>query len=1020
MATISLVVDSTKARSGAKQYRDAMGRDVVKPSRQADKSVRRVEKSFGSLEKAGGGLKRALAGAFAGFTAVSAIRSATGVIAGFEETLATLEGVTGLDRTSDQFQALTDRARELGATTRFSAQESAEGLLFLSRAGFSADESLAAIGATLNLASAGALELGEAADFASNIVAQFGLGADKTERIVDTLVNTANSANTDVRQLAEALKFAGPVAGALGRSAEETAAALGVLGDSGVQASLAGTNLRGILLALESPTSDAAKTIKGLGLSIDDLAPSANSISSIFDRFREAGLDAAEASAIFGRRSAGAALILAKSTKDVVDGTNRIEELTKANLDSAGTAERNAKLIDNTLAGAFRTLKSAVEEAFLTLGDSGFLKVLRESVDVLTEVVRILTGAEGAYEKASRSAQLLSTFIKAGTVALGSFLALNAAVKILGIGQSVLKAAGAFKALAAVIAANPIGAIAVAIGIVIGLLIEFQDETVTIGDSTATVGDFIAGLWEALGDRFKALTTFIGNAWRELSTFFGDIWTGIVDFIKTNFEALTEFLGVDWESVIDFLVDLAKFFANTTIAIFKSVGDVIGNIVSAFVEAGQAIAEFDITDPIGSIENVLSKLNPARIAALIGKDVGANFGRDFVGEVINAVERVAPEVNKKFKELSEQDEFGLEDFTILGLPRLLDDARENAVRRRQEREERGEGSDAAEKAREAEEALQKAQAAAAGLNVELGEIPTLGLDEATGAANRNADAIKGARDQLNELFGELELEQSLIGLTNDERERAVALLEVEALARAAQVEDIDAVVDAYGRLFDKVREGQAAANDLEKSFEEILEDTFSAEALDQVATNIGDAFAGAFGDVIRGAKDLEDVFEDLARNLSDIFLEAFVLDPIKQIFSSLARSALGSVFNFSFADGGVISGTGQVLSGGGRGAVTAFQSGGVVTSPEFFPLAGGRTGLRGEAGPEAILPLTTDSRGRLGVSAVGEGETSGNFVDNRTFNTRIILPNVRDARGFESSRRQVAENFRRVSGGGRG
>jgi TP901 family phage tail tape measure protein len=321
---------------------------------------------------------------FVGFGAVAGVRAATRTIAGFEETMATLQGVTGIPSALDErFQALTETARDLGAATRFSAREAGDGLLFLSRAGFTAEESIQAIPSTLDLASAGAIELGTAADIASNAVKQFGLEADQTARVSDVLVNTANSANTNILQLAEALKLAGPFAAATGNSIEETAAALGALGDAGIQASMAGTNVRGVLAALLDPTDKARQSFKELGLEYDEIDPKSRTLIEIFEAFRQKNLDAGDAVRIFGRRNAVASLILS-------DSVGKMRELTDENNRAAGTARRNAALIENTLAGSFRSLRSAIEEAFLVMGDQGFGGGLKSIVDNTRDVIRVI------------------------------------------------------------------------------------------------------------------------------------------------------------------------------------------------------------------------------------------------------------------------------------------------------------------------------------------------------------------------------------------------------------------------------------------------------------------------------------------------------------------------------------------------------------------------------------------------------------------------------------------------------
>lgn len=311
-------------------------------------------------------------------------------IAEFEVGMRQLQATTRAN--AEDMQALETTAREMGATTRFSATEASEGMLFLARAGFSARETIDAIPATLNLAAAGMIGLGEAADIASNVLSQFGLEAAQTERVADVLVNTANRANTDILQLGEAMKLVGPLAGTLGVSLEQTAASLGALGNVGIQASLAGTNLRGVIAALLGPTTEAQNAIQALGLSLQELSPSSNDLVTIFERLRTAGLGAEEALAIFGRRNVSASLAL----RDSATAIKLLQELLET---QKQVAAENAKIVSDSLVGAWKEFISTVDEAILKGGDAGLLGTLKSLVQTLTFVVRAVSGATAATER---------------------------------------------------------------------------------------------------------------------------------------------------------------------------------------------------------------------------------------------------------------------------------------------------------------------------------------------------------------------------------------------------------------------------------------------------------------------------------------------------------------------------------------------------------------------------------------------------------------------------------------------
>ena len=429
---IQVGIDARLAKAGAAQV-DKSFKQIEKGADRGRRALTRYDARQKAVKAGAVGLSRHLTTLVGGFTALIAVRATIGTYAKFEETMATVGEVAGA--TEEQFAKLTGAARQLGATTRFTATEAGEGLLFLARAGFTSQEAMEALPATLNLATAGMLGLGEAADFASNIVSQFNLSAAETVRVVDTLVATSNASNTNVRQLAEAMKFAGPVAGALGISVEQTAAAIGVLGDSGIQASMAGTNLRGMLASLLQPSGRGKAALKELGLTIKDLDPTTNSLIDIFGRLQAAELSAADAVGLFGRRNAAAALVL-------TSGVVKINELTEANNEAAGTAQRFADVLNKTLIGQFKAFKSAVEAIVLNLGFAND-GVFRDFLTTLVGAARHLAGVSVMGEEASGAAKTLAVTVQFLVMGFSALLALKLVTFFGSLALSMTTAAGA-------------------------------------------------------------------------------------------------------------------------------------------------------------------------------------------------------------------------------------------------------------------------------------------------------------------------------------------------------------------------------------------------------------------------------------------------------------------------------------------------------------------------------------------------------------------------------------------------
>ena len=452
------------ARTAGERLRDTNGRFIAHEG-----AVRKLVAAYDKLNFAMGGLL----GAFAGFAIV---RQAITVISEFGETMATVGGVLGLltnqtAETQAQFAALEAQARQLGATTRFSAQQAAEGQLALARSGFTVEEVQLATADALNLAAAAQLELGRAAEITAITIRQFGLSALDSTRVTDVLVTTSNKAATTVEQLAQGLKFAGTIAAGFGKSLEETAAALGVLSNAGLQATQAGTSLRGVFAALSSPSDQAADTIatlaKASGQLVSDFDITKNSLQEVFQAFKRAGAGPREFLTIFGRLQAPGALALANSAED-------IGKLEQANKDVSTTAKELADIINNTLKGDILALKAAFDELFLATNDA-VGPALRSLVQTATEVIRILAGMEEGAKKYSAAAKILAFVMK---VVINSFVAFIG-LKIAGAFVVATKAVAGFtislKALRVALLSTGVGALAVGLGLATAAALEFFD-----------------------------------------------------------------------------------------------------------------------------------------------------------------------------------------------------------------------------------------------------------------------------------------------------------------------------------------------------------------------------------------------------------------------------------------------------------------------------------------------------------------------------------------------------------------
>ena len=349
----------------------------------------------------------------AGAALLAPIALGVSTFARFEQAMAQVKAVSGA--TAEEFQALTAIAKEMGTTTVFTANQSAQALAFMSMAGLTARESIEALPDVLNLAAAGQLELADAADIVTNVMAGYGIASSEATKATDVLTTGFTSTNTNLLQLGEAFKLGGPVAKAAGLAFEETAASLALMGNAGFQGTLAGTALRGAITHLLNPTSEAAEILEALGVSATDSSGELLPLVDIVSQFETVGLSAGDAMAVFGQRAGPGMLAL------IEQGSAGLERLTVAMEQSGGTAERIAKIQLDTFSGQMTLLKSAVEGVALSIGES-LTPTLERLVKRITPITQGITKWAEENPRLFRTLVIVAGAIGAAALAMGVLL----------------------------------------------------------------------------------------------------------------------------------------------------------------------------------------------------------------------------------------------------------------------------------------------------------------------------------------------------------------------------------------------------------------------------------------------------------------------------------------------------------------------------------------------------------------------------------------------------------------------
>ena len=188
--------------------------------------------------------------------------------AGFDTAMANVAAISGAS--GDSLDALRDKAKEMGATTKFSASEAADAFGYMAMAGWKTEDMLAGIDGIMNLAAASGEDLATTSDIVTDALTAFGLSAEDAGHFADILAAASSNANTNVSMMGETFKYVAPLAGALGYSAEDVAVAVGLMANSGIKAGQAGTALRAALSNLFSPSDKVAQNMESLGISMTD------------------------------------------------------------------------------------------------------------------------------------------------------------------------------------------------------------------------------------------------------------------------------------------------------------------------------------------------------------------------------------------------------------------------------------------------------------------------------------------------------------------------------------------------------------------------------------------------------------------------------------------------------------------------------------------------------------------------------------------------------------------------------
>lgn len=277
----------------------------------------------------------------------------------FESMMSQVKAISGA--TGQAFDDLTAKAQEMGATTKFTATESAEAFNYMAMAGWKPQQMIDGISGIMSLAAASGEDLGTTSDIVTDALTAFGLQAGDAGHFADVLAQASANANTNVSMLGESFKYVAPVAGAMKYSIEDTSLALGLMASANVKGSMSGTALKTSIANMVKPTNDMAEAMDKYGISITDGEGNLKSLKGVIDNVRESlgGLSRDEqtavASTIFGKEAMAGMLAIVNASEEDYN------KLSNAIYNANDAAEGMADTMLDNLKGSFTLMQSAIE-----------------------------------------------------------------------------------------------------------------------------------------------------------------------------------------------------------------------------------------------------------------------------------------------------------------------------------------------------------------------------------------------------------------------------------------------------------------------------------------------------------------------------------------------------------------------------------------------------------------------------------------------------------------------------------
>lgn len=681
--------EALRNRTISQDQYDALQREIVETEQRLRSLEEQANQSATALQKIGAtGEKLQTVG-----NKISSVGQkllpVTGVVTGLETAavktaadfdsamsrVAAVSGATGSD-----FDSLRDKAREMGAKTKFSATQAADAMNYMAMAGWKTEDMLSGIEVVMYLAAASGEDLATTSDIVTDALTAFGLSAGDSGHFADVLAAASSNANTNVSMMGETFKYCAPVAGALGFSVEDTAEAIGLMGNAGIKASQAGTSMRSIMTNLTGDVKLSGAAIGDVTIATTNADRSMRSLSAIltdcrvaFGGMTEAG-KANNAEALVGKNAMSGFLALMNAAPE------DIEKVFGAVNNCKDAAKNMADTMQDNLEGQLTILKSQLQELAISFGD--LLNAMPDGVKRVIMIVALLAAALGP----------VLIIIGKTLSAIGTIM--TWAPKLAGAISAVK---GAFAALSATMMANPIAIVIAAIAALVAAFIylwntneEFRQFWIRLWNEIKEVAvqvwtavsqflfsawngirntavavwngirDFFSGLWAGIKTLFTtvvtAISTFLVGAWNgiratvmavwnAISAFFGSVWNGIRSVITNVVNGIRTFLQSAWNGIRTVITTVMNAIRTVISTVWNGIRTIISTVLNGIRGTVNSVwngIRNTISSVVNGIKNTVSGAFNAMWSGIRGTISGIyNTIRDGLGNAVNYITSLA-------------------------------------------------------------------------------------------------------------------------------------------------------------------------------------------------------------------------------------------------------------------------------------------------------------------------------------------------------------------------------------------